>query len=153
MSISDNGHKPPVPCSLPLMGCALILSMVATQASGGVIECYPWQVRPTGVSDGPTLEAYRPGNGWVTIRPRGVDGPRPDGSCSTERFLAVLAKTKTVLALVEARLVAFCAPQEVADGEVEATVLIDGLDLQRILSETQLAQPLDGSAKVTWCER
>ncbi|ALJ36365.1 hypothetical protein FBZ81_104437 [Azospirillum brasilense] len=142
-----------MPRSLPLVACALILSLVATQASGGVIECYPWQVRPTGVSDGPKLEAYRPGNGWVSVRPRGVDGPRPDGSCSTERFLAVLAKTKTVLAMAEARLVAFCAPQDLADGEVEATVLFDGVDLQRILSETQLAQPLDGSAKVNWCER
>ncbi len=122
-------------------------------ASVGVIECYPWQIRPTGVSDGPKLEAYRPGNGWVTVRPRGVDGPRPDGSCSTERFLAVLAKSKTMLAVAEARLVAFCAPQDIGDGEVEATVLVDGVELERILADAKLAQPMDGTTRLDWCGR
>lgn len=135
---------------LPAM--AILLS--AMPAVGReVVVCQSWPHHPTDVTNDGGIQALVAGWGWVTVRPRGVEGPRPDGACSIERFLAVLAQTKIMLALQGAQLVAFCAPRDVDTVEVEATVLIDGVDLQRVLAEVALAQPTDGAARLDWCAR
>lgn len=94
-----------------------------------VIVCQSWPHRPADVTSDGGIPALVADRGWVTVRPRGVAVPRPDGACSTERVLAVLAQVKIMVALRNARLVAFCAPRDLVTGEVEATVLLDGLNL------------------------
>ncbi|MCR6630153.1 MAG: hypothetical protein NVV74_08945 [Magnetospirillum sp.] len=58
-----------------------------------------------------------------------------------------------MLTLRNARLVAFCAPRDVGPDDVEAAVLVDGVDLQRILADAALTQPVDGTPRRDWCAR
>lgn len=118
-----------------------------------VITCQSWRHQPIDVTSDGRIPAFVPDRGWVSVHPRGVEGPRPDGHCSTEQFLARLAQTTIVLTLRNARLVAFCAPRDVGPEDVEAIVLIDGVDLQRILVDAALTQPADGTPRRDWCSR
>lgn len=136
-----------------LLSAAAMVLTTAPALGREVITCQSWRHQPIDVTSDGRIPAFVPDRGWVSVRPRGIEGPQPDGPCSTEQFLARLAQTTIVLTLRNARLVAFCAPQDVGANDVEAAVLVDGVDLQRILVDTALAQPVDGTPRRDWCSR
>lgn len=135
--------------------CLAVLGLTTAAPAVGreVITCQSWRHQPIDVTSDGRIPAFVPDRGWKSVHPRGVEGPQPDGQCSTERFLARLAQTTIVLTLRNARLVAFCAPRDVGPDDVEAVVLVDGVDLQRILADAALTQPADGTPRRDWCSR
>lgn len=136
-----------------LLTWSVLLVVVAHPAYAETIACHRWQHRLADVGEDAFLRAYIPDRGWVGIRLRGIDGPRLDGPCSQERLMAVLAKSKVMLELAQARTVAFCAPTETGGDVVEATVLLDGIELDQVLVEAGLAQPSAPTTRTNWCER
>lgn len=66
----------------------------------------------------------------------GIDVPRANDGSSMERFQALLAATQTTVSLPKVDVVTFCAPSELEHG-VPATVLVDGVELARVLANAK----------------
>jgi endonuclease YncB( thermonuclease family) len=106
--------------------------------------------------DGDTITVNVPGLPMVfgqhlRVRFADVDTPEIKGQCDREKTLAVLARDYVDQRLRKAKAIVLHNVKADRYFRIDATVLVDGKNLNQELLEAGLARPYDGGKRESWC--
>ena len=88
----------------------------------------------------------------IPIRLNGVDTPEIQGKCQYEQDLALKARDFVRKRLANAKEIKLTKLQRGKYFRVVADVMVDGVSLEKVLLDNELAYKYTGGKKSSWCD-
>ncbi len=110
------------------------------------------------VYDGDTITVNLPGlpavfGHHLSVRLRGIDAPELKGQCANEKTQALVARGAMKAMLQRAAFIELRNVSRDKYFRIDATIFVDGRDLNAYMVAQGFARPYDGGARQGWCAK